>query len=652
MDNVTRLLMKGAAGGGDKTYIDDVFSTLIFKGNNSYPRTVTNGINFSEEGGLLIGKNRINAYGWVAWDTVRGAGDKALRIDSNQAENGGAVGPYVKLDQFNTDGFRLNQPSSQDVFNANNEESVFWSFRKTKGFLDIVEFTGNGTSSQVIPHNLGSVPGCIILKSKNTADNWKVYHRGLNGGVTPEKWMVKLNDIQAAHEYTEWWNDTAPTATNFTVGEWNNESGWDFIAYVFAHDDQQFGENGNQSIIKCGYYTGTGSPDLNVNLGFEPQFLMIKNDDRANTNWSVFDSMRGIPTGTSDAILHPNSPNAESAPVNFIDLTSTGFKVQTTQHDDTNQSGDVFLYIAIRRPDGLVGKPPEAGTDVFAMDYGNSSSSIPTFDSGFPVDFALLKRPTATSNFLAQSRLSGDHYLFTNDNQAEVSHSAFICWDSNVGWAKSWDSDRFSWMFKRHAGFDVVTYKGSGSADYVYHSLGKIPEMIWVKKRSGSGDWRVYHKALGTSNDPYDYSLKLNGTDTQIDDATVWNDAAPEINRFTIGTHADVNTTGSTYLSILFASVSGISKVGYYAGNSSGQTITTGFQPRFVIIKGIDYGASWYVLDTVRGWSAGNDQSLEINTTQAQNTGDFGAPTSTGFTLTGHNVYNGTGYNYIYYAHA
>ena len=103
---------------------------------------------------------------------------------------------------------------------------------------------------------------------------------------------------------------------------------------------------------------------------------------------------------------------------------------------------------------------------------------------------------------------------------------------------------------------------------------------------------------------------------------------------------------------MLFASVEGISKVGYYAGNSSGQTITTGFQPRFVIIKGIDIGASWYVLDTVRGWGAGNDKSLEINTTQAQNTGDFGAPTSTGFTLTGHNVYNGTGYNYIYYAHA
>ena len=35
MDNVTkRLLIQGAAGaaGGDKTYVDDVFSTVIFEG--------------------------------------------------------------------------------------------------------------------------------------------------------------------------------------------------------------------------------------------------------------------------------------------------------------------------------------------------------------------------------------------------------------------------------------------------------------------------------------------------------------------------------------------------------------------------------------------------------------------------------------------
>ena len=142
MDDFTRRMIMGAAGGSsEKTYVDDVFSTLIFEGNNTYPRTVTNGINFSEEGGLLIGKSRLNAYGWVVWDTLRGAGDKALRIDNNGGENNSSVGPFVKLDQFNSDGFRLGQPTSQDVFNANGENGVFWSFRKTPGFLDVKQFT-------------------------------------------------------------------------------------------------------------------------------------------------------------------------------------------------------------------------------------------------------------------------------------------------------------------------------------------------------------------------------------------------------------------------------------------------------------------------------------------------------------------------------
>ena len=36
MDNVTRLLMQGAAGAsGDKTYVDDVFSTYLWTGNGS-----------------------------------------------------------------------------------------------------------------------------------------------------------------------------------------------------------------------------------------------------------------------------------------------------------------------------------------------------------------------------------------------------------------------------------------------------------------------------------------------------------------------------------------------------------------------------------------------------------------------------------------
>ena len=108
---------------------------------------------------------------------------------------------------------------------------------------------------------------------------------------------------------------------------------------------------------------------------------------------------------------------------------------------------------------------------------------------------------------------------------------------------------------------------------------------------------------------------------------------------------------------MLFKSIAGISKVGSYTGSGSGntQTITTGFQPRFVIIKDYTGGSNpWYVLDTTRGWASGNDDILQLNDTAAALTGnDWGEPTATGFTVTGGGInLNSSSNKYIYYAHA
>ena len=105
---------------------------------------------------------------------------------------------------------------------------------------------------------------------------------------------------------------------------------------------------------------------------------------------------------------------------------------------------------------------------------------------------------------------------------------------------------------------------------------------------------------------------------------------------------------------MLFSSVTGISKVGSYAGSGSTQTITTGFQPRFLIVRPRDNSLPWYTLDTTRGWASGNDEYLRLNTTDAQvGTMDWGEPTATGFTMAGSAAANNeSGLNYIYYAHA
>ncbi len=105
---------------------------------------------------------------------------------------------------------------------------------------------------------------------------------------------------------------------------------------------------------------------------------------------------------------------------------------------------------------------------------------------------------------------------------------------------------------------------------------------------------------------------------------------------------------------LAFSSVDGISKVGNYDGSSSTVTVTTGFQPRFVIIKRTDVANDWYVLDTVRGWTSGVDQAIKLNVNHSQfNSHDLGAPTSTGFTVASTNAgWNINGGKYIYYAHA
>ena len=104
---------------------------------------------------------------------------------------------------------------------------------------------------------------------------------------------------------------------------------------------------------------------------------------------------------------------------------------------------------------------------------------------------------------------------------------------------------------------------------------------------------------------------------------------------------------------MLFASVTGISKCGYYDGQNTELAITTGFQPRFLLIKKVNAGGNWFFADTNRGWGA-TDQILQLNESAAQFlNNDFGAPTATGFTLKGAETgWNEINQRYIYYAHA
>ena len=59
------------------------------------------------------------------------------------------------------------------------------------------------------------------------------------------------------------------------------------------------------------------------------------------------------------------------------------------------------------------------------------------------------------------------------------------------GWGNYSSSDAeiiTSWMWKRHTGFDVVTYIGTGSNMSKNHSMNAVPQMMWVMNRDQAGE--------------------------------------------------------------------------------------------------------------------------------------------------------------------
>jgi len=286
------------------------------------------------------------------------------------------------------------------------------------------------------------------------------------------------------------------------------------------------------------------------------------------------------------------------------------------------------------------------------MDTGNGQGNTtpPEFTSGFPVDFAFYKRPATSDEWITSARLIQGKYLQTQTNSAEVSNSA-MSFDNNTGW----DSDNLgsnyqSWMWKRHAGFDVVTYKGTGANNIHNHSLNSTPQMMWVKRRDSTGNWYVYNAGLNGGSGPQNYFLQLDTADAEQNQA-IWNNA-PTSSFFSVSSDSHANTNNADYIAMLFASVDGISKCGYYDGSSSALTISTGFSPRFCIIKRTTGSSSWFVLDTTLGWGSGSDTYLKLSATSAQASANLGEPTATGFTVnSGYNSVNNSGEKYIYYAH-
>ena len=657
MSNTALKVLAGAGGAGDPVYVDDVFSTFLYEGNGT-SQTITSGIDLDGEGGLVWTKARENtsggATGHALIDTARGK-TKWLSAEGTGAEQTNAN----LITAFNSNGHTVGSGGPYWT-NDNGYDYVSWTFRKQAGFFDVVTYTGDGNAGRTVNHNLGSVPGFMVVKKTNSTSDWTTYHRSM--GATK---YAPLNDTDKYNAGSAIWNDTEPTATQFTVGDNTrmNNSGDSYVAYLFAHDTQDYGTDSDEAIIKCDSYTGNGSTTSNdINVGFEPQWILIKNTS-SNNQWFIFDVMRGIGSEpATDAYLLANSSGAEVSSENYIDILSTGFSLRD-DNAAVNANGSTYAYIAIRRPH----KPASefAATALFAPQTytGDGSTRVFTGLSTTP-DMTINKSLDVIGDANAindRSRGSGQE-SYTNGADAEYSAgSAGMQFDYTNGieiqsYRYTNTKDYINYHFKRAPGFfDIVAYTGATGAQSRTHNLGAVPEMIWVKKRASgiARNWAVYHSGSHATT-PQNYYLVLNNNGQAYESSQYWNNTAPTASVFTTGGSDLVNGNENTYVAYLFASVDGISKVGTYTGTGSDVNVDCGFSSgaRWVMVKSTGSG-DWYVWDSARGIAAGNDPYWLLNSNSAEATGnDYIDPLSSGFTITSSapTALNNSGDTYIFWA--
>ena len=319
----------------------DYFETVLYTGNGS--SLDVSGLDFQPDWTWI--KSRTTTGYQNVFDAVRGS---TKRIFANVSEAEQTVSN--SLTSFNSNGFTV---GSNGDLNGDSQSQVAWnwkagtsftndasgtgigsidsagSFNNTSGF-SICTFTGTG-SAGTIKHGLNTVPTMIIVKGRNEAKAWTVYHSALGAGKA-----LFLATAAGATTSTAYFGGTTPTSSVFSTGSSTNVSGNNItlVAYCFADV---------QGYSKMGSYKGNGNANGTfINTGFSPAFLMIK-QSAASNDWFMIDNKRE-PFNPNNVQLVANGTSA-STNKGDLDLLSNGFKTRSS-NAAWNENNAQYVYMA------------------------------------------------------------------------------------------------------------------------------------------------------------------------------------------------------------------------------------------------------------------------------------------------------------------
>jgi len=645
----------------------DHFEPVIWSADGTSGDIDINSVGFQPD--FVWAKIRTQPYSHTLFDSVRGVGSTHMLFsDSANSEsiNTSNSSGNGFVSSFNVDGFTGGTgTSANSYFNLTGNDYVAWCWKaggpdvpgtgtgaissvsvsanQDAGF-SVVKYAHSGGSG-TYTHGLNSAPEVVIRKRTDSASGWVFATTVIDGSYD----YLLLNTTAGKTNYAI----PAPTSTVVTEGDIGT-----YISYNFHSVD---------GYSKIGSYVGTGANGNSIVTGFRPAFVMIK-CTTTTQGWSISDNKRS-PNNPVDEYLEPHSSGAEqSGQVWYnIDYLSNGFTVNGSDNY-TNGSGETYIFMAFAEEN--VQPEPVLANSFNVVTYTGNGGTQAIDTVGFQPDLVWMKdrdttnyehvifdsvRGTGTSHILSSdlhlqegwstngSLTSFDSNGFTLPNtvlnNANGHNNVAWCWKASNDSTINQDGSITSIVSANPAaGFSVVKWTNTVSESSVGHGLSAKPELIIAKNLDVPFDWLVYTDVIDGS---LDY-LTLNTTAAKGDSGR------------TLPTSSVFYLAGNTndYIAYCFHSVDGYQKVGSYTGQTSGVTVETGFEPRFILIKSSSNAESWIILDTERG--SGRALSPNLSNAEFVQAGYTFTTSSTGFSLphqdTADATVNQNGYTYIYLA--
>lgn len=313
----------------------NTFQPLLYVGDRPTNAQKT-GLNFQAD--LVVIKDRDADDFWSVLDSNRG--QNMISWDSNNASSSFTF-------QFNSNGITI---GSSGQANTNGNDYVAFCWRANGGTtstnsdgnlnstvqanvaagFSVITYTGTTGSSKTIGHGLGVEPSMYMTKRTNHADAWRVTAKVIEG------FELDMASNVAKFQDGAYPNYATSSVIKLGTGSAVHTNGGEYVTYCFADI---------AGLRKVGSYTGDGGTSHSINVGFQPNFFMVKVTSHAD-NWMVFDTVRGGTTNNA-AVIFPNLNFSERNPNlgNGITFTATGVTLLSSD-GALNGSGKTYMYWA------------------------------------------------------------------------------------------------------------------------------------------------------------------------------------------------------------------------------------------------------------------------------------------------------------------